>query len=203
MSVVRTVDMGKKSLESELYTGRFDDGLLDLCVGIGLAVIGLAWLAGHLALTGAVPALMIPVWLELRKRITEPRLGRVEFSKGRRRAERAGLSRALGLGTGALVLVLAAVVWIRGGTAAPGTWAALSPLLPAFLVGLGLAIVSVLTGAWRFTGYSVALLALAAPITSRGGDPGLYLSLGGVLLCLWAGGMVARFMATHPDLERE
>lgn len=201
MSVVGAVDMRKKSLESELYAGRFDDGLLDLCIGIGLLAIGLVWLAGWVALTGAVPALLIPVWLGLRKQITEPRMGRVEFSRGRQRRERTGLLTALGVGLGALVLVLAAVAWARGGATDPG--AAVAPLIPALLVGLGLVIVSALIGARRFMGYAVALLALAALVTRWSGEPGLALAAGGGLLCLWAGGMVARFLASHPDLERD
>jgi MFS family permease len=200
MTMVGTVDMSKDSLEREVYRGRFDDGLLDLCVGVGLLGIGLAWLAGHVALTGVFPALMIPVWLVLRKRITEPRVGRVEFSKERRRAERRGLSQALGAGIGVFVLALAAAAWIRGGASAPGGWA---PLIPSLLVGLALVIVSALIGAWRFAAYSVTLVALAGLVTWLGGEPGTYLALAGGLLSLWAGGLVARFTATHPDLERE
>jgi hypothetical protein len=205
MRMMGTIDMGKESLERELYTGRFDDGVLDLCIGIGLLAIGLMWLVGQVALTGAVPALMIPVWLGLRKRITEPRTGRVEFSGGRRRTERTGLLAALGGGIGALVLVLAAVVWVRGGAAdeEAGVALALAPLIPALIVGLGLVIVSALIGARRFVGYAVALVALAALVSRWSAEPGFSLSLGGGLLCLWAGGLVARFVATHPDLERE
>jgi hypothetical protein len=203
MSGVGIVDMGNRSLESELYTGRFDDGLLDLCIGIGLLTIGFAWLAGHVALAGAVPALLIPVWLGLRKRITEPRAGRVEFSKERQRTERTGLLGTLGVGVGALVAVLAAGVWLRGGALDSGAWVALAPLIPALLVAVGLVVVSVLTGARRFLVYAAALVGLAALVTWRGGDPGLSLSLAGGLLCLWAGGIVARFVRAHPDLERE
>jgi len=199
MTMVGTVDMGRKSLESELYTGRFDDGVLDLCIGIGLLAIGLVWLAGQVALTGAVPALMIPVWLGLRKRITEPRTGRVEFSRERRRTERTGLLATLGVGLGALALVLAAIVWIRGGAAHSGAWVA--PLIPALLVGLGLVLVSALTGARRFAGYAVGLVALAALVGRLRGEPGAYLALAGGVLSLWAGVLVARFMTTHPDLE--
>jgi hypothetical protein len=201
MTMVGTVDMSKESLESELYTRRFDDGLLDLCIGIGLLAIGLLWLFGQVALTGAMPALMIPVWLGLRKRITEPRMGRVQFSRTRRRSERHGLLAALGLGLGALVLILAAVVWLRDGAAQAG--AALAPLIPALLVGLGLVIVGALTGARRFAAYAAALVALAALVTSVSEEPGLSLALGGGLLCLWAGGIVTRFVRTHPDLESE
>jgi hypothetical protein len=194
------------SLEEELYAGRFDDGMLDLCVGVGLLGTGLLWLLDHVELVGAVPALLIPLWLGLRKRITEPRVGRVKFSKERRRAERHGLLSALGAGIGVLALVLAAVVWARGG--GPNLhglegWNALVPLVPGLLVALGLVVVSVMIGARRFVAHAVALMALAALITWWGGDPGLYLALAGALLCLWSVTVVARFVATHPDLDEE
>lgn len=195
--------MNTGSLESGLYTARFDDGLLDLCCGIGLLGTGLLWLVDQVALAAAAPALLIPVWLELRRRITEPRVGRVEFSPPRRRRERTGLLSALGVGTGVLAFVGAVVFWRRGGAPDPGSWVALVPLLPGFLVGLGLIVVGVLIGARRFVGYAAALMALAALVTSLGGEPGLYLALAGALLCLWAGGVVARFVTSHPILERE
>jgi hypothetical protein len=189
------------SLESDLYRGRFDDGLLDLCCGIGLLGVGLLWLSEHAALVGAVPALLIPLWLVLRKRITEPRMGRVEFSEQRRRTERAGLGSALAVGIGALIVAVAAFLGHRHGGQPPEAWLGLVPVIPGVLVGLGLIVVSLLIGARRFVGYALALLALAALTTRLGGDPGAYLALSGGLLCLWAGVVVARFVASHPDLD--
>jgi hypothetical protein len=195
------MSMKTESLESELYRGRFDDGLLDLCCGIGLLGIGLLWLSEHPALTGVVPALLIPLWMALRKSITEPRMGRVEFSERRRRTERAGLGSALVVGIGALIVAVTAFLWHRRGGQPAEAWQGLVPLIPGLLVGLGLVVVSLMIGARRFLGYALALLGLAASTTWLGGDPGVYLALSGGVLCLWAGVVVARFMASHPDLD--
>jgi hypothetical protein len=192
--------MIRSSLENEIYTGRFDDGLLDLCVGVGLLGAGLAWLSEHFALVAAMPAVLIPLWIALRRQITEPRLGRVDFAPDRREAERVRLAAAAALGVGAFTGIVA---WVRRAGGAPESLAALAPLVPAVLLSLGLLIVSAILGAGRFLAYALALAALAALTTWLDGEPWLYLLLGGALLSLWAASVFARFLATHPNLERE
>lgn len=192
--------MKMRSLEKELYAGRFDDGLLDLCVGLGLLGVGLSWLSGWHVYGAVMPALLIPLWIALRRRVSEPRLGRVEFAPARRRSERSWLLGTLALGSAVLVLAVAVYLAVGRGGAAPR---ALVPLLPGLLLALGLVLVSAMIGAPRFAAYALALGGLAALTTWLGADPGVYIAAGGGLLCLWAAALVARFLSTHPALDDE
>lgn len=190
-----------KSLESEIYTSRFDDGLLDLLVGVGLLVLGLFWRVERPELGAAVPAILIPLWIALRRTFIEPRLGRVAFAPERRRLERGRLTAALALGAGLLACAALAVVWARGAETGPVTLRTFAPLLPALLLGLGFAIVSGLIGARRFLTYAFVLVALGGITAWRDGEPWIYMTLGGGLLAVWAAALVARFLASHPNLE--
>jgi len=195
--------MKAQSLEGQLYTGQFDDGLLDLFVGMGLLGTGIVWLTDLPAFTGVVPAVLIPLWIAVRKRFTEPRLGSVRFRAERQRTERRWLAWMLVAGAGVLGIVLAGFVWTLRGAAPSGRLQALVPLLPGFLIGVGLVLVGAMLGAVRFAAYAVGLLVVAAVTTGLGGEPGVYLAAAGGLLCAWAGAVVARFMASHPVLDRE
>lgn len=192
--------MKSPSLESQIYTSRFDDGALDLCVGLGLLGIGLVWLTHQHAYTGLVPALLLPAWMGIRKRITEPRLGRVEFSLGRRHSERGHLISVALLGVSTLALGVAVYLWVRRGQQPPQALLALIPALPGALVGVGFVLVSAMIGARRFAAYGLALAGVATLATWLGWAPGAYLALGGGLLTLWACWLLARFVSTHPDL---
>jgi len=191
------------SLENELYTGRFDDGLLDLFIGLGLVGVGVTWMTNSPALSALVPAVLIPLWIALRRQVTEPRLGRVSFSADRRATERSRAARAVSLGTGVLALVVLAQLGLRRGAVAPPSWTSLAPLIPAALLVVGLVLVSLMVGARRFLIYAAALLVVAFLATRFGAEPGTYLTLAGALLSVWAGGLVARFLAAHPNLDRE
>ncbi len=191
------------SLENELYTGRFDDGLLDLFIGLGLVGVGVTWLTGSPALSVLVPAVLIPLWIALRRQVTEPRLGRVSFSADRRASERARAARAVSLGTGVLALVGLGELGLRRGAVEPPSWTSLAPLIPAALLVVGLVLVSLMVGARRFLVYAAALLVVAGLATRLGAEPGTYMTLAGALLSVWAGGLVARFLAAHPNLDQE
>lgn len=190
-----------KSLESEIYASRFDDGVLDLLVGVGLLVIGLFWRIERPELGAAVPAILIPLWIALRRTFIEPRLGRVAFAPERRRIERGRLTATIALGVALLTCAALAAVWLRGGATGSLTPRALAPLVPALLLGLGFAIVSLLIGARRFLTYAMALVALGAITAWRDGEPWTYMTLGGGLLAVWAAVLVARFLTSHPNLE--
>lgn len=194
--------MKTPSLETALYTGQFDDGLLDLCVGLGLLGVGVSWLSGLHVYGAILPGLLIPVWLILRRRLTEPRLGRVEFSRARRRSERSWLMTTFALGCGVLALAVAVHFWVRRAGPTPAA-TALVPLLPAGLLALGLVLVATVIGAPRFGAYALTLVGLAVLITWLGGEPGAYMAASGGLLCLWAGTLVARFLSEHPILDDE
>jgi len=192
----------QRTLESDIYTGRFDDGLLDLCVGIGLLGVGMSWLSGRFVYGSLMVPLLLPVWMGLRKRITEPRMGRVEFSTARRASERAFLVSMFGLGC--LILAIVVLVYVQSRSDPAEMARQLVPMAPGVLLGVGLALTSAVTGARRFVAYGIALALVAAETTLwLGWHPGAYLTLVGGLLTAWALGLLARFLAAHPNLESD
>jgi hypothetical protein len=66
----------------------FTDGLLDLCAGIFLLGWAIAAFGGAAGMGGVGFAVLFPVYLSLRKKITEPRVGVVKFGNQRIRRQR-------------------------------------------------------------------------------------------------------------------
>jgi len=72
-------------LEGEAYQDSFSDGLVDVFLGLGLAVIGVTWLwlepvAG---LAGVFAAAIAGILVPVRRRIVEPRVGYVRWTAPR------------------------------------------------------------------------------------------------------------------------
>lgn len=186
----------KNRVESRVVKMYWNDGLLDVLAGCGVMLVGIAWLANLVPLGAVAPALLLPLWRPLRARITEPRLGYVEFSDRQQGRNRAFLG---------LVIVLG-IVTMMGGIAAywfladalPWDRGRLVRALPAFLVGLLSLLAAVITSQMRFVAYWCALalfgvLAAAVPL-----EPGWSLLAGGVAGVV--GGVIAmtQFMARYP-----
>ena len=101
------------ALEREAYRASYDDGIIDLFVGLSLIWVGASWIWLHpaSALSGVLPAILAAPMLAARKRWLEARLGYVRWRPARRRWERRNL----------LVMVVAgiAVLLIGGLTLDP------------------------------------------------------------------------------------
>lgn len=89
----------------------FTDGLLDLCVGAFLLIWAVEAYFDQGGFGGVSFALLFPVYLVLRKKITEPRVGVVKFRPQRKRRQKAmGM---LALGVLALTILLAVVLYMN------------------------------------------------------------------------------------------
>jgi len=166
--------------ETDLFRSYWDDGLLDLLGGLALLVTGIGWETAMGALATIQAPLWIVLWGPLRRKIVEPRAGFVRFSLARQTSTSRELSWTLALGVGALALVAAVALLPRG----EGVRLAIGHLvagLPAVLVALAAAFAGILTGARRFYGYGLALLAAAVVTVLFGLGPALPLVLGGLV----------------------
>jgi hypothetical protein len=189
-------------IEAALFHSYWDDGLLDILAGVGLLGVGVGWAVDLPVLGAVVPALLVPLWLPLRRRIVEPRVGFVEFSQARQHRVARGLYGALGLGVVVLVAALGSYFWIadfRQGSVAT----TLVPGLPAALLALLAVLTGLLTGAQRFGLYGVALVfAAAATILMNGGPAAPMLAGGGLVLCSGIA-LLVRFLADSADYTAE
>ncbi len=193
-----------------------EDGLPDLCLGLGLVVYGLlSWWAVVQSARWVVylQSLFLPVWIGfaslalrwLKERVTYPRTGFVAYADPpqRRTARRIMVVLAIGAML-ALILLVSALSKAHPG--ARGAFAWLLPLL--FFLGLG-------TVAWHQSSLRYAIYALVALLSGLGaavrlgglsgighravdwGVP-LFLILGAVML---AGGawQLLRYLHRHPE----
>jgi len=194
--------MTGNSIESRLLTSFWDDGLLDILVGIGLLATGLAWAAGSVALAPVCAPILIVLWRPLRERIVEPRAGYVRFTVSRRRETRLNLLAvvAVGLGTLAVVMILPFLT-ATGLIALPdGRWAS---AIPAGIVAFGLAMAAALTGATRFYWYAAGLVGLAQVFSTLMDRPEAPLIAGGTYVLLSGMVRLAKFIRQSADFSGE
>jgi hypothetical protein len=184
--------------EARIFTAWWQDGLIDLLAGIGITLIGVAWLLGWPAIGAAVPAMIVPLWGDLRSRITEGRLGRVRFSAERRRKLTRGNVAAIGLG--ALLLVINILMLVSIDT--PSAWLrSMVPALPALLLALMGVVASLMLGLPRFLAYSAALGVAGLVVAAFDLEPGWAIAGGGIVIAIAGATLLRRFLAEFPRLS--
>lgn len=192
------IDLDK--LEQKVYASRWDDGLLDLFVGVSVLGIGVLWMIPRMAgFGGILPVLLIPFWPLARKRITEPRAGFVEFTDERRGRERRGMRTMTVLGIGAFLLGVAAYFVAGVDGMMTKEWFRLAiPALPGVLIGLGAVAAGLMFQLDRFLSYGLLFTGLAAFLTFFGAEPGVYLAIGGGIVTVLGAVRLARFLRRYP-----
>lgn len=186
-------------LERQSYRSRWQDGTLDLTGGLGVLAVGGSWTSELFWGVGFVVPILIVFWFLLRKRVVEPRIGKVRFRRERRESERSGIQGSLLLGAGLLAIVLVIQVfqirseggvdsWIRDWIAA----------LPCGLLALLALTAAALTKLGRFVVYAAVLLATATVATPLGLEPGPQILIAGAVITLAGLFLFARFLSGHP-----
>lgn len=79
-------DVNLKDVEKRTYIFYHQDGLIDIFIGTYILLFATAILANNIldlstwfVIPAIFPALMVPIWVALKKRITVPRIGYVKF----------------------------------------------------------------------------------------------------------------------------
>jgi len=190
------------TVQQRLLRSFWADGLLDILVGVGLLIVGIAWMAGFLALAPVCAPLLIVLWRPLRQRIVEPRAGYVRFLASQRRETRSNLLAVVSIGVVSLAAVLSAQLLTTTGALSPpqGRWVA---ALPAGIVAFGLAITAGLTGARRFYFYAAALLGMAQVTSALMDRPDVPLLAGGVLILVRGIMLLVDFIRQSAELPLE
>jgi hypothetical protein len=184
-------------LEDATYFARFDDGLLDLFIGISLLWIGASWLwfEDLAAFAGLLPALSATPFATWRSRFLSDRGGYVRFSESRRGWERRNLGFFLGFGTAVagLVVVLAVV----GETGRDVTkWVA--PGVIALIVGAMVGLVAAVSRLPRLAWYTLLLVLGGLGAAALHTNPGAPLLLSGLVITGWGAVLVSRYLKAHP-----
>jgi hypothetical protein len=72
-----------KNLERKAYLSYHEDGILDLFIGFNILLFALWMFADMVYLAGAFVAISTPIYAQMKKQITIPRLGYVKFAPAR------------------------------------------------------------------------------------------------------------------------
>ena len=183
-------------LENKAFRYFWNDGLIDLMVGLIVLIIGISWWQ-DVAVVGAIfPATCASMWFPLRKRLVEPRMGYVEFSGDRElkvRSFRHGLF-AFFAGTMVFGMVVYAL-WNGDILPSPAEWIAGFPLL---LIAVPAVFFAIFTMCGRFAIYGLVLLLAGVEVIYQGWDPHVGLIASGIIIT--GAGLVtlARFISNNP-----
>jgi len=191
-----------KGIEKKAYESIWDDGLIDIFVGISLAGLGIFWLTEYAVFGGLFPILLVPIWSGVRSRITAPRAGSVQFGADRRATERRNLT-GLFLG-GSLTLLLGVALYFavaRGGAMDRDWLAIVIPALPGVLLAAGAAVTGSMIGANRFQAYAALLLSGSGVGIWLRLEPGVYLAAAGAGILATGITMLVRFVRKYPVIS--
>jgi len=184
------------AIEQRVYRSYWDDGLLDTFASIGVLAIGLSWMNDWHAAAAIIPAVLAPLWKPTRQRLIEPRLGVVEFTEDRERRNNRQLKLVLYFGIACLILGVE-TYFLRDRLGINPT-VSLIAALPAFLLALMAAIVSVLVSTGRFVAYAACLVIAGLVGVINDWRPGPILALAGSIMLVFSIAVLAGFMRNNP-----
>jgi len=186
-------------IERQAYQAIWEDGLIDIFVGLALFLIGVFWVSQDSAYGSFVAPILVPFWTVARKRISEPRMGVVNFSTERVASDNKKLLSLFLFGVMTLVI---GVAWYFVGQQG-GFFAALRGTniiagLPAALLAFPATIVAFAFGLRRFFVYAAVLLISALPVIFLDLGPGWAFVPSGVCCMAMGGGLLVRFVRKYP-----
>ena len=183
-------------LEAAAYRSRYDDGIIDLAIGLALVWIGIAWLwiPSLAGVSGVIPAVLVPAVGPVRRRFLEPRVGYVRWSPPRVHWEGLQLRRLLVMGVAALILGLGVFWW------ASQSDGNLQPVvgLPALLLAMPTVLLGAATRIRRLWWYGGLLIAAAVITIAVEAGPGAPLLTAGAVIALCGLALLIRFVVRHP-----
>lgn len=194
-------------MEGLLTRQFFDDGLLDMFVGVGLALIGIAWLSGLLALGAIVPAVMMPFWKPLRQKLAEPHIGTVDFSDSHKNKGKEALTKWVAFGIVVLVVEVSALfAFNRVSLSSLDFLKDLVPALPSVLIAIPLTATALYLKIGRFALYgtlSVFFGFILLVDTGINLEPGHAILFTGVCTALIGFGAFRHFLQNAREMDAE
>jgi hypothetical protein len=186
-------------LERKVFQSYWDDGLLDLFAAIGIFLIGVSWLRDFPVGAVFVPALLVPFWNPVRRKVIEPRLGLVEFTEARERRNQRLLKLVMYIGIAVLILAIE-LYFVRDSLPVEPTVALIAGL-PAFLLALLAIITAALIGSARFVAYALILVTTGVGGALLDWGPGKILAVVGGIMFVIAGCLLIQFIRANPPGE--
>ena len=187
----------KSQVERGIVRSFWDDGLLDILAGIVVLLIGIAWKFDLVPLGAIAAAVTIPLWKPLRSRITEPRLGHVEFSDTQTNRFRSYLIWCFLIGCLTLVLGISVYFYVvkAEGALPPQIWVA---AIPAWAFAFLALVTSFVILVRRFMGYAAVFLVLGVLVIVFEQRPEFAMLIGGVFVTIIGVLRMFAFLRSHP-----
>jgi len=202
MNMQTEIDMPISQLENTLYRRSFDDGWLDVLVGLGLTAIGASWIAELIPLGALIPAILIPFWKIGRDRLVIPRMEQPSFKGRRYQASRKSLMAWFIFGGGVLLAEIAIFLYARqSGRPLFDNMQNFIVALPVSLIGIGL-LAGLMIGAKRFIVYALLTFTIGGfGVATDVDEPGFLIVASGLVILLSGMTMLLRFLRKHPLTE--
>jgi Ca2+/Na+ antiporter len=190
-----------RSMEKSAFRSFWNDGLLDLMLGLVILAVGLSWWQ-EVAVMGAIfPAVCVSMWTPLRKRLVEPRMGYVEFSGERELKVRSFRHGLIAFFAGTMMLGAAIyMLWNRERIPEPAVWIAGFPLV---LIGIPALFFAFFTQCRRYVFYAAILLLAAVQVVAMGLEPHEGLIASGIVITLCGAYIFFRFLLRYPAAPKD
>jgi hypothetical protein len=207
-----TTDTDLKRLERKAWKFSFQDGLLDIYLGLLLVVLSIpellpgvftSELTEYAAYAGLALVAFLIYWVTKRY-VSAPRMGHARFGPARK-AKQTRAAIVYGVSAlGGVVVLLLTLVWRSGAPGGGSPWLGAREL---FALGIGFWMMLFFGLGSYFTdfgrGYAIgALYALAFGGTILLGEPVLFAFCGAIIV-LWGLVVFVRFLRAHPLPEEE
>lgn len=193
------------SPRDRLYQAYWQDGLLDLSIGLTVLTIGIAWLLDLITLSVVVPAISVPLWHATRVKLIQPRLGYVKFDKPRRQKLMRAQLLLIALGVLALTVGILTVFSSDATFADPQTdrlqkWIVGLPAVLVAIAGLLSGILFGLTRLITYGGLAAMFALLAVYLQTHPGWPILFAGLVPFVTGIF---LLANFLRQFPVLPAQ
>lgn len=192
-----------RELERRAYLSYHEDGILDVIIGFGLITAALWVLADMPWLIGSWIPIMTPMYIQIKKKVTVPRLGQVEFSQQRKGKTRKTVFALVAFN----IIMLAAgfYVWWAWDIGGKPQW--LLDLLSNYMVITGALgaiiswVVAYITDLRRFYGYGLMNLIIFTLVGNMGVHISVSLVAVGVGVTLYGLYLFSNFRKKYTVLE--
>ena len=192
-----------KELERKAYTSYYNDGLLEVFLGVTILLMGLAIRFDVTYLFGVIPVFAMTSWAGAKRTITVPRIGMVRFGPERQlRVKKEKLFFTIYFAITLIAGVVVFILFSRSIDTARRIFGSY-PLAPIGAIG---ALALVFLGYWKQIRrlHLYALLVIAAIFGSPhlGIEPPHYMMGLGAVVLLIGLVLLSRFLAAHRKRER-
>jgi len=192
-------EVSLKKIERKIYLKYLDDGLLELFYGFVIFLFGIGMVTDTAWIGGVFGSLTISIWIPLKKKITEPRMGQVIFNSQRKKGIKIQHLAFIGLGLLSFISAVGVYLLYTGEHLTKPEFFNTLPLLP---LGVLFSLPAFLMGAWnkisRFLFYGVVLLLIFIAGGLLKIEPSYYVMASGIIILLAGSLSLIGFIRQNP-----